>query len=224
MHVINVYAPNDPSQRHDFLQEVSKDISELQGGILMAGDFNCVLDRHLDRTRSDTKGAMRSDKSRDILRQIESAHGMTDAYRRLHPLGITYTFSGSAGYRARLDRVYVESENANHLTGCSVYPVSYSDHDLVIATCGEAEQRQKWGKGRWILNSKLLLDKQTIDEIRECVVYWRHQKPNFQDIFQWWDKLKIEIREVFIKHGKRLQHAWEKRGSSAGTGTKDTYS
>lgn len=204
-HVINVYAPNDSGQRQEFFTEISKDIASIRERVILAGDFNCVLDRHLDRNKSDTKGAMRSDKSRDVLRHIEGAHDIVDTYRQLHPVGISYTFTGSAGYRARLDRVYMDSESANQLTSFSVTPVSYSDHDLVMATIGHSEQREKWGHGRWILNSKLLLDKGTTDEIVECIGYWRQQKSRFEDIFTWWDRLKTEIKGVFIRHGKQIQ-------------------
>ena len=146
-HIFNLYAPNDAGQRHTFFQEIRSDTQKYTGTILYAGDFNCVLDRYMDRTESESKGATRIDKSRDTLRKTVERANMIDCYRRVKPLGIMYTFSGSNGYRARLDRLYVDKEMADLLVSVDVQAITYSDHDLVVAVFGKIDANHlKWGQ------------------------------------------------------------------------------
>ena len=116
------------------------------GTLINAGDFDCVLDRELDRTNSESDGAKKTVKSKDSLRRMIGSQ-MVDSYRRLHPLGISYTFTGSNGYRARLDRIYIEEEIAGSLDKVFVQAVTCSDHDLVSISLGKENPRKHWGQG-----------------------------------------------------------------------------
>ena len=109
--IFNLYAPNDIKQRHDFFVNVHKESENCNGIIVYAGDFNCVLDKEMDRTNSDSSGANKSDRSRDALRRMIE-NSTVDVYRRLNPMGSSYTFTGSNEYRARLNRIYLDTETA----------------------------------------------------------------------------------------------------------------
>ena len=94
---------------------------------------------------------------------------------------------------------------AKSLDKVRVQAVTYSDHDLVSITIGKEYNRKKWGKGRWVLNSKLLFDDNIKNEIKECVEFWRGMKLKFNSILEWWDNLKTKIKDIFIENGQRLQ-------------------
>ena len=207
--IFNLYAPNDSRQRHAFFLGVSEDTERARGRLIITGDFNCVLDRHLDRTKSESKGAIRADKSKETLNELLSSRNLTDTYRRKYPMGIQYTFTGPNGYRARLDRIYADTESANEIKQTSVQPISYSDHDLVNVRFGDDldETDARWGRGRWILNSNLLIDQRTKEDVIECIKYCRHMKGNFSSILDWWDNMKIKIRETYISNGIRIKRA-----------------
>lgn len=203
--ICNVYAPNDAGERHDFFREVSRMMERAKGRIVITGDFNCTLDRYLDRTKSDSKGATKSDKSKKALLDLMTKFKLVDTYRRLHPLGTAYSFTGSNGYRARLDRVYADQDSATGLTQVTLQAISYSDHDLVSATFGNVEEVTRWGQGRWMLNVKLLFDERTKEDLKECIREFKSAKICFPSILQWWDELKLRMKSVMITHGKRVK-------------------
>lgn len=204
--VYNIYAPNDASHRYDFFQEVSKLLEMAKGRLLITGDFNCVLDRHLDRNKSDSKGAKKSDKSKKALVSMIERFQLVDVYRRLYPLRPGYTFAGPNGYRARLDRVYVDNQMIEQTESAKVQAITFSDHDLVSVTIGNVEKSRKWGSGRWAMNTKLLYDVETREELTECIEQFRTAKVKFPHIMFWWDELKKRMKEVLIRNGKRLQN------------------
>lgn len=203
--IFNIYAPNEICQRHDFFCEVTKKLENAKGRIVVTGDFNCILDRFLDRTKSDSKGALKADKSKTALTTMMRTHSLVDTYRRLQPLGTAHTFTGPNGYRARLDRIYTDQDTAESVKRVTVQAVSYSDHDLVCADFGESEKREKWGYGRWHLNTKLLFDETVREELNECIHYCKKIKVIYPDILTWWDELKGKIKETLIRQGKRIQ-------------------
>ena len=49
------------------------------------------------------------------------------------------------------------------------------------------------------------MDQTTRIDIEECVHFWRARKLRFNSILDWWDNLKIKMKEIFIRNGKRIQ-------------------
>lgn len=203
--IYNVYAPNDTCYRAEFFHELSRLMEDSKGRIIITGDFNCTLDRYLDRTNSESKGAVRADRSRRVLSDIMKTYGLVDVYRRLNPVGVAHTFTGPNGYRARLDRLYTDQVSVESAGEVAVQAISYSDHDLVSVKFGDDKQQEKWGRGRWILNTKLLFDPITREELSGCIQYCKSTKAWYPNILVWWDSLKEKVREVFISNGKRIK-------------------
>ena len=210
--ISNIYAPNGATERSDFFSKIDHDIQNLSSErIFLLVDFNNILDRQLDRNNNDTKGAMKSDKSKDVLRRLIESNCLVDGYRHLNPFGINYTFTGSSGYRARLDRIYIDNESVKSIASVTTQGVPYTDHDLVTLTFGEYERSVKWGNGRWILNKKLLFDRQTQDDLRDLWLHWRERKACHSSILDWWDEGKKLIADVYKINGKRLKEIRKKK-------------
>lgn len=204
-HIINQYSPNAIDARNTFYLQLERDIETSSNPIIL-GDYNCVLDRLLDRTKGDTDAARKADKSRETLRRIIDRHNIVDSYRHLKPVGTEYTFTGSHGYRARLDRIYINTETAQSTSKTHIQPIKFSDHDLFVLTLGQRQRDEKWGRGNWKLNNSLLMDKQTKEEIHEFWEFWQKNKYSFRSSLQWWDEGKRNIKEIFIENGKRIQN------------------
>ena len=205
--VFNAYAPNEARKRHDFFvlrnEELQKCRDEKR---IYLGDFNNVLDIHMDRTTDKENGVkVKTDSSMNTLREIIKQNNMIDSYRHTFPNGVNYTFTGVGNYRARLDRIYIDEEIANIISDVKTQCIPYSDHDLVLVTLGEQIKREKWGRGRWILNKKLLLDEQTQGEISEAWKEWKDFKQRFKSILDWWDNGKALLADIYKVNGKRMQ-------------------
>lgn len=87
--VISLYAPNTNPQRDDFFAYVASMV-DLSFPSVLCGDFNAVLNRHLDRTGPSTV-----DSSRDSsvpLRAIFQECCVVDAWSYCHPPSQTFTW------------------------------------------------------------------------------------------------------------------------------------
>ncbi|KAH9850895.1 Endonuclease/exonuclease/phosphatase [Lenzites betulinus] len=99
--IINVYAPNGPSENARFWAEVDTRMLENRGGRpdIMLGDFNMV-EAQEDRApaRSDPSGTNAS------LATLRSNHNLIDGWRRTNPGKRCFTFAQQAtGSQSRID-------------------------------------------------------------------------------------------------------------------------
>lgn len=83
----NIYAPNkgDPH----FFHEVNKVLGEMDGQIILAGDFNQVMDPILDK--SQFKGPLMT-KDREAIHMLKEDMGLVDVSRITNPQEREYTF------------------------------------------------------------------------------------------------------------------------------------
>ena len=71
--------------------------------LILGGDFNCVLDDDLDRSRSFSK----YDPSVKNLRTLINKFYLEDVCRNQHPENKEYTFYSNIGTGSRLDKFYI---------------------------------------------------------------------------------------------------------------------
>jgi exonuclease III len=108
--LINVYCPNDHTERKSFLENL---VHQVPHGhyVILGGDFNCVDNPALDKIGGrDRVGA----SSRPLLQRITAKADLKDVFRSLNPdtKSCTY-FSHSAGVQSRLDR-FLHLQQAMH--------------------------------------------------------------------------------------------------------------
>ena len=86
----NIYVPNkgDPH----FFHGINKVLGDMDGQVILAGDFNEVMDPILDKGRS--KGPL-STKDREANHMLNEDMGLTDIWRLTNTHGREYTFCSS---------------------------------------------------------------------------------------------------------------------------------
>ncbi len=148
----NVYAPNkeDPG----FMNKINKIIGDKEGQIILAGDFNQVMDGVLDK--SQYKGPS-IPRDRAALHMLTEDIGLTDIWRLVNPTQREYTFfSHCHKSYSRIDFFLVSNSIIDQVVDCKIGAIVLSDHatvELDIALNTEAGR-----KGRWRLNTALLQD------------------------------------------------------------------
>ena len=130
--VIGVYAPATPDQRVNFYELLGNHLSNLLHNLefqILMGDFNCVENPLLDRSKrwdSREPGAKE-------MRAIVSTYGMTDIYRDAHAKKRFYTFFSKVHKtESRLDRFYVSKNVQTQSAKFGKISTPISDHQVVI--------------------------------------------------------------------------------------------
>lgn len=113
--IASIYAPTQDKQRDqlEFLEKVDELLSDLQGtGLILGGDFNCILDPKMDRNKS---GEATSQASQGCLalKSLMEEWSLMDVWRVSHPQEKEYTFRRGA-YSSRLD-YFLISPHLGHL-------------------------------------------------------------------------------------------------------------
>jgi len=197
--IASLYAPNRNPARDGFLKRVTLSPS-ISGPVVVAGDFNSVIDRTLDRRGSSPDSSYY--ESSDTIRALMTSLELVDGWRSLHPGARAYTWDKPDGsVSSRIDLVLLPTKWAQKT--CSIIPCPFSDHRAVSSTFSLPDAVDI-GPSFWKLNTSLL----TNDEYREAVESfwssWKLRRDGFDDIRLWWDVGKIRLRELSIKFSKQV--------------------
>uniref|UniRef100_A0A3P9JNS2 Endonuclease/exonuclease/phosphatase domain-containing protein n=1 Tax=Oryzias latipes TaxID=8090 RepID=A0A3P9JNS2_ORYLA len=111
--ILNLYAPNedDPS----FFKEITVILtSHAEGFLLVGGDFNCVLNQHLDKKPFEPGPTPRKTK---LLHNTMQELGLMDIWRHKHPKEKEYTFFSKVhNSYSRIDFFCVSKRDAYKVT------------------------------------------------------------------------------------------------------------
>ena len=193
-----MYAPTNGAERKVFLEKVSDVLNgcATEDFLFLGGDFNCTENEVLDRNHAEPHPA-----SQHALRQLVSAYGLVDVWRRMHADCRQYTWSHLRESRissARLDRIYCFKHHFNIYKSCTIIPAVFTDHSLVL--CQVFIRNVKPKSAYWHFNSVLTFDR----KFREVLIYFwdvfRQRKNDFSSLRQWWDHGKTEIKLLCQQH------------------------
>ena len=189
---INVYAPNQGSEREEIFKVLEERISDIGQGefIVLGGDWNCCTDFTLDRT-----GVEPHLQSSSVLSHVVKKSDLVDVWRRMHPTCKQYTWVQISHGRvsaARLDRFYLPKAFSARVTNCQIIPVAFTDHHLVLMELILSSN----GKPRsfWHFNNRLLQDLNFCEQFKMFWAYWRSRKDGFSSLTQWWEVGKAQIK------------------------------
>ena len=147
--VINVYAPNKHSNRETFFGNLW-DLAFRNLDTIMAGDFNCVPDTHLDKWGGDNtfedEGIMHLDTFAD-------SPSLEDVFRVKNPTAKLFTwFNGPHSVGCRLDHFYTPIASRSQVRGHACDPFLYSDHHIVSINV-QLRHSNPCGQGIWKFNT-----------------------------------------------------------------------
>lgn len=151
--LVNVYGPNndDPLFFHTLFATLQD-----KANILLAGDFNTVINPSLDRSNPTVN--TRHTHSSDTIKQYMQSYGLSDSWRMNNPTKLEYTYTSPHHHSSsRLDFFLISNSLTQYITENKIYPIIISDHAPVSITISNQNTTNK-APSRWRLNTSLLED------------------------------------------------------------------
>jgi exonuclease III len=199
--IVNVYAPNVSSDRHDLLDDIKTFLESITDDLplVMAGDWNFVVNPRTDRLNSSLRDNRSAAKLQDLCRQFD----LSDAWK--HRFGETSGFSWTRSVAgqiraARLDRLYISNNILHRISNIEITSTSISDHMPVKVTF---VSDTAIGPPRFILNKTLLAEQhidETLDFILSELVYELNQGVEHSLVL--WMRYKKRLRQLFRSFGR----------------------
>lgn len=200
LRIINIYAPNNPTERTDFLQNLhSSFIGNRQ--IIFAGDFNCIENAKLDKIGGSLEtGAV----GNNIINDFKQGYRIFDACREKFPDKVETTFRARDGsMECRLDRVYLSAGFKDRVEDYSTFHTGDSDHKIVSVTLS-IDNLITYGPGYWKCNVSVLDDLYLANDIkRMCAKFVLDASKKDTT---WWEITKRKFRDIITFHSKRLAY------------------
>ena len=197
--LVNVYTPPE-SDRTFFKKLFDLIVSESEGVLICSGDWNTILNYHLDTT---SKNKHRSPKSKDLNILIKGA-GLFDVWRSKHSRDREFThYSATHKVHSRLDFFLMNTTNRHRVRECTIGTADVSDHSIVyLKVCLNNKPRNTL----WRLNTRILNNKLTVEEIKKEIGEYINDNNNSQvDPTIVWDTVKAVMRGKLISRTAHLK-------------------
>ncbi len=189
----NIYAliKGDPN----FFHEVNKILGDIEGEIVLAGDFNEIMDPVL--YRSSFRPPLMT-KEREALHMLNRDVGLTDIWRLTNPNVQDFTFfSHCHKTYSRIDLFLISTSLTDNVADCNIMTISFTDH-APVELFNKANLKTE-RRGRWRLNTGLLMDstfRKTIEE--DLKIFLEINIGSTEEITTLWEASKAYIRGKFI--------------------------
>ena len=198
--LVNIYAPNEDSP--EFFKQVFDEVILSEADhLLIAGDYNLVLDVDMDKQGGRAKTNEKA--QRCILEYMENIDLM-DIWRIKNPEQNEYTWRRKKPHvvQCRLDFFLISPGLANLVKHVSIGNSFMSDHSVVKLVLKMEEYAK--GPGYWKFNCSLLKDKDYIDMVKETIKQCDSlYSDSGIDELLLWETMKMEIRGATIKYSAR---------------------
>lgn len=210
-HIIigNIYAPNveDP----DFFLQLKKTFIDFGDyPIIMAGDFNQVLDVFLDKSGISVPNA---NKTQEAIKSLCKDTGLLDVWRLLNPSARDYTFfSNRHSVYSRIDYFLLSHSLIESVGNCSIGTIALTDHapiDLVLQL-GSHQERSKG----WRMNTSILNDAKFCAQLQDLINEYFEINDNTAEQGSIWDGFKAYIRGILIQHSSSIKKQDKQRITS----------
>ena len=203
--IVNIYAPNNRSEKHEFFKYVNNKIKDYKNLICM-GDFNCTLSS-LDRCG---KTEHVNDTAYKELKNMMYENDIVDIYRDRYPNKVVFSFkrlSNNSLQQSRIDHMLISRELSVNIQNMYYNDTSLSDHSFMYLKCDFSNVER--GPGVWILNNSLLQDEVYVEKVKELI-----RKETESDFFHKnvtiaWDNLKYKIKkfsQVYSKNMSKIRY------------------
>ncbi|CAC5387703.1 unnamed protein product [Mytilus coruscus] len=153
-HISNIYANNSGIERkrlfesfHNYFDNFTDDSVDHYN--ILVGDFNCTLDKTIDRNPSHS----RDDIGTKELLFLLSQYDLTDIWRDRYRNDKRYTFQ-RGNSKLRIDYIFCDKSLSNKVYNVGISHCPFSAHDLVSFKL-KLDEIQR-GPGIWIMNINTL--------------------------------------------------------------------
>ncbi|XP_063818782.1 uncharacterized protein LOC135056932 [Pseudophryne corroboree] len=168
--LINIYAPNQ--NQATFFGRISAQLTSLgRGEVIMAGDFNEVLDASLDRSnppRPRSPHHPRPTLASLALLNLLKTHLLFDSFRVSEPLTRDYTFYSSVHKTySRIDMILLSRDISSKMKSAGILPMIWSDHCPITAELQSITPRPP--PISWRLNDSILHNQEVTTQIKDCL-------------------------------------------------------
>jgi len=176
LRVCRVYAPNSNPARNQFLEDVSVSIDPCFSTVL-AGDFNPVFDRSLDRRGSDLFDVSR--ESSCALNRLINACSSIYIWKYIYPTSSSYTWTrGNGSLSSRIVFILEPRVWFPFVSSCDIVACPFSGHCAVVMSV-RVPDVPSHGPGVWKLNLSVLNDPEYVSLISNFWSDWRAVQPRF---------------------------------------------
>lgn len=151
--LVSLYAPN--TRQTTFLRSVLQTAKQLaHGKLLIAGDFNAVVDKTRDRSVGCARSALE-------LRSLINEENLHDIWRYQHGNERDFTyFSSPRRTHSRIDMFLLDSSSLHSAQSSEIGYITWSDHapiSLVLSDTYSVTCRPPWRLNNFLLKSPTIV-------------------------------------------------------------------
>jgi endonuclease/exonuclease/phosphatase family metal-dependent hydrolase len=198
-HIVNIYVPSGTERKQEresfYTNELPWLLPTTKCALILAGDFNCVLER------GDATG--QENRSRALDQLVRGFH-LTDVWdhNAVNRGFKHYTATGAS----RLDRIYVSRNILTHKPGAETLAAAFTDHMAVALRLSGADPMPTHEKGTWRINTTPLQDTSFLTTLQSLWTSWQKHKKYYPSIVLWWERyIKRMIRTTFMRYGAKCK-------------------
>lgn len=176
---------------------VNKISGDIEGHIILAGDFNEVMDVILDKSRP--KGLIKT-KDREAIHMLKEDMGLTDIWRLTNPSKKEYTFySHCHRSHSQIDFFLITHSLINRVVSCDIRTIAITDH-AAVELCLRVEL-EGGHMSRWRMNVSLLQDQSFKKSLGEDLKsFFEINRGSTEEIKTVWEDSKAFVRGKFIAY------------------------
>lgn len=163
MTLINIYGPNRDTP--EFFSGIKTDIQKSENPVILAGDFNLVLDPSIDLLNYKN---VNNPQARNKVIEIIAECGLIDCWRKLNAEKQSFTWTQpNSNKRARLDYFLISEDFFSDIDEVNILPGYRTDHSMILLSF----KFNKFSRGHsyWKFNNSLLKDSTYVTEIKNVI-------------------------------------------------------
>ena len=194
----NIYGPNNDDP--DFFIHFIAALDEFSNpSIIIAGDFNLVLDLQKDKRgglpRTHTSSA-------DIIKTWTEENQIIDIWRKMHKHEFQFTWKRLLPVKifCRLDFFLISANTSELVSRCCILPGYMTDHSAIVLDINLIKHKR--GPGFWKLNCSFLQNEDYKEGIKDSIIKTVGDNPDTAPGLLW-DTIKMNIRGYTIQYSAR---------------------
>lgn len=189
-------------KRNQIFHGINKIIGDHEGQVILAGDFNQVMDGIIDKSKPRGRS---SPRDREAIHLMTEDLSLVDIWRIVNPSSRDYTFySNCHKTYSRIDFALISKSLVDAVVGCEIGTIAISDHATVELQIDLNTEKTK--RGRWRLNTMLLQNKVFSEELtKDLEFFFEVNRGSTDKVATVWEASKAYIRGKIIAYSTKVK-------------------